>query len=182
MSENTYFLLLVVVATLRMGEVALSRRNAARVLGRGGREVGAGHFPAMVALHALLLAGAATEVALLHRPFVPALGITCLVAYLLAQALRTWVVMTLGERWNIRVIVEPGRPPVTGGPFRFLRHPNYLAVAVEGAALPLIHGAYITAAVFSVLNACLLLLIRIPVEERALAAAAAEPKTPEMQA
>src|SRR5207249_633845 len=86
-----------------------------------------------------------------------------------AQALRYWAVATLGEHWNIRVLVVPGAPPVSGGPYRFVRHPNYLAVMVEMAALPLAVGAWRTAPVASAANA-VLLAIRISVEERALGA------------
>jgi methyltransferase len=88
---------------------------------------------------------------------------------LAAQVLRYWAIRTLGPRWNVRVIVVPGAPVVTGGPYRFLRHPNYVAVVVEGFAIPLIHGAWGTALVFSAANA-LLLVVRIRCEERALAA------------
>jgi len=85
-----------------------------------------------------------------------------------AQALRWWCIVTLGPRWNTRVIVVPGLAPVVAGPYRVLRHPNYLAVAVEGAALPLVHGCWITAVSFTVANA-LLLRVRIRVENEALA-------------
>jgi methyltransferase len=122
----------------------------------------------MAVLHAGLLFGAALEVVVLDRPFVPALGIPMLIVAALAQALRYWAIATLGPRWNVRVIVVPGLPVVARGPYRFLRHPNYLAVVLEGVALPLIHCAFWTALVFTVANAALL-RVRIRVEERALA-------------
>lgn len=155
------------VGVERVVELVVSRRNAAWSLDRGGRETGQGHFPAMVVLHTGLLAGMLVE-AWVRRPEVPAALAWSMFALALAsQALRWWCIATLGRRWSTRVIVVPGLPPVTGGPYRFLRHPNYVAVVVEGIALPLIHGAWITAVVFTVLNA-LLLRVRIRVEEQAL--------------
>jgi methyltransferase len=121
----------------------------------------------MAVLHAAFLFSCALEVVLLRRPFPGALGWTALCAFLLAQVLRYWAIASLGDRWNVRVIVVPGDVPVVRGPYRFLRHPNYLAVAVEMVALPLVHGAFLTAIVFSTLNAALLRL-RIRTEELAL--------------
>ena len=105
------------------------------------------------------------------RPFLPALGLPMLVVVLAAQALRWWCITTLGHQWNTRVIVIPGAPRVTGGPYRLIPHPNYVAVVVEGFALPLVHSAWITALVFTVLNAALL-STRIKVENSALASLA----------
>jgi methyltransferase len=82
--------------------------------------------------------------------------------------LRWWCIATLGQQWNTRVVVVPGAARVAGGPYRFLSHPNYVAVVAEGAALPLVHTAWITALVFSVLNAALL-RTRLKVENAALA-------------
>lgn len=167
-SQLAYFALLSLVAAERLHELRLSRRNAALALARGGIELGREHFGAMRALHAGFLAACALEVALLSRAFEPWLGLPMLALALAAQALRYWAIATLGPRWNVRVIVTPGEPVVTGGPYRWLRHPNYLAVVIEGVALPLIHGAWLTAAAFSAVNAWLL-RTRIRVEERALA-------------
>jgi methyltransferase len=108
-------------------------------------------------------------VAVADRPFVPWLGWPMVAVVLTTQALRWWCVATLGAQWNTRVIVVPDLPLVTDGPYRWLRHPNYLAVTLEVAALPLVHTAWVTAVVFSIANAILLLGWRIPVEERALA-------------
>jgi methyltransferase len=126
----------------------------------------------MVALHTGLLIACPAEVWLADRPFVPALAWPMLAVLAGAQALRWWCIHTLGPRWNTRVIVVPGLPLVTGGPYRWrwLRHPNYVAVVAEGLALPLVHTAWITATVFTVLNA-VLLTVRIRCENRALAAA-----------
>jgi methyltransferase len=95
------------------------------------------------------------------------LAAACLVVVVAAQALRYWAIASLGERWNVRVIVEPGIPVEVHGPYRYLRHPNYVAVVLEGLAVPLVHGAWLTALAFSVSNA-VLLAVRIRCEERAL--------------
>lgn len=165
-------LLLVVVgatAVERVGELVVSARNARWAFARGGVESGRGHFGAMVALHTALLVAPVVEVVVADRPFLPWLGWTALAAVVAAQGLRWWCIATLGRRWNTRVIVVPGLPLVARGPYRVLRHPNYLAVVLEGVALPLVHTAWITALAFTVLNAVLLLGFRIPAEERALA-------------
>ncbi|UFQ20505.1 MULTISPECIES: isoprenylcysteine carboxyl methyltransferase family protein [Streptomyces] len=165
-----YALLVLAVAAERVAELIVARRNAARVLSRGGAEHGQGHYPAMVALHLGLLAACLLEPALADRPFLPALGWPMLALALLAQALRWWCITTLGPYWNTRVIVVPGARLVAAGPYRFLRHPNYAAVAVEITALPLVHSAWLTAAVFTAANAALL-TVRIRCENAALAQA-----------
>jgi len=162
-----YLAFLALLGLERVAELAVSHRNAARTLARGGVEHGKRHFAWMAVLHAAFLPASALEVVLLNRPFLPALGLPMLALALGAQALRYWAVATLGSRWNVRVIVVPGDPPVDGGPYRYLRHPNYLAVVVEGFAVPLVHTAWITAAAFSALNA-VLLGVRIRCEEAAL--------------
>ena len=134
---------------------------------RGGKEFGRAHFPFMVTLHAALLLAAPAEVILLDRPFIPRLGIPMLVVAIGCQGLRWWCIRTLGPRWNTRVIIVAGLPRVTDGPYRWFNHPNYVAVVLEGIALPLIHTAWITALTFTTLNAWLL-SVRIRVEERAL--------------
>jgi methyltransferase len=154
----------------RLYELLLSRRNAEAVLARGGLEVGHAHFRVMAVVHTLFLFSCAAEVVLLGRVFPGALGAASIAAAIAAQALRYWAIRTLGESWNVRIIVVPNAPPVTRGPYRFLRHPNYLAVIVEMIAVPMAHGAWITAVVFSIANA-LLLVLRIRTEERALGAA-----------
>jgi len=163
-----YLAILVLVGVERLIELRISRRNARAALARGALEYGRGHLPFLEALHVAFFAGCAGEVILLGRPFHPGLAIAMIAVAIGAQGLRYWSVVSLGPRWNIRVIVEPGAPRVTTGPYRFLRHPNYLAVALEGIAIPLIHTAWLTAAVFTGLNAWMLLRHRIPCEERAL--------------
>lgn len=162
-----YTALVVLVALQRLAELALSRRNERRLRSRGAVEAGAGHYPWMVALHAAFLASCVAEPWWLGRPFVPALAGAALAVLLAATGLRVWTLRTLGGRWTTRVLVLPGEPLVAGGPYRYLRHPNYLAVVLEMAALPLVHAAWATAVVFSALNA-VLLRVRIRVEERAL--------------
>lgn len=164
-------LLVAATALERLAELVVSARNARWSLARGGVEHGRRHFGPMVALHTGLLLACVGEAHLAHRPFVPVLGWTALALVLASQALRWWCIGTLGHRWNTRVVVVPGLPLVTGGPYRWLRHPNYVAVVVEGLALPLVHTAWVTALTFTLLNALLLLQFRIPTEERALAAA-----------
>ncbi len=168
MSAVLYTLFIALTALERLFEVRLSNRHAAWAFAHGGEELGRSHFPAMVALHTGFLILAPLEVWVLSRAFSPALGFSMLALALGTQALRWWCISTLGPRWNTRVIVVPGLPRITDGPYRWLRHPNYVAVVLEGFALPLIHGAWITAGLFSVLNA-LLLRERIRVEEQAFA-------------
>jgi methyltransferase len=166
----TWFTVLIVAVGLeRLAELVVSTRNAAWSAERGGVETGAGHYPVMVVLHTGLLVGTLAEVWLRRPAFVPALGLTMLALVLAALALRWWCIASLGRQWNTRVIVVPGLPRITGGPYRLLSHPNYVAVVVEGFALPLVHSAWITAVVFTVCNAALL-TVRIGVESRALAA------------
>jgi len=167
-STTAYLLLLGALGAERLFELRLSARHAAWALARGGVEEGRRHFAFMKGLHTAFLFACAAEVVLLRRPFVPALGWPMLALALAAQALRYWAVRSLGPHWNVRVIVVPGAAAVTRGPYRFLRHPNYLAVVIEGFAVPLIHGAWCTAVAFSLVNAALL-AVRIRCEERALA-------------
>jgi methyltransferase len=172
-SQAAYLGLLGLLGAERLVELVLSRRNAARALARGGRETGQGHYRVMVVLHSLFLVSCGAEVLGLGRPFPGTPGYGALAVALGAQALRYWAIASLGERWNTRIIVVPGLAPVTRGPYRWLRHPNYVAVVLELAAVPLLHGAWVTALVFSLANA-LLLRVRIRAEEAALGALYAE--------
>jgi methyltransferase len=164
-----YFALILATGFERLVELVISKRNAEKAFARGGIEYGQRHFPVMVALHTGLLVACAAEVFFLDRPFIPVLGWSMLALVILSQVGRYWVIVSLGEQWNTRVIVVPGAGRVRSrGLYKFLRHPNYVIVAVEGIALPLVHSAWITAVVFTVLNAILLLRFRIPVENDAL--------------
>lgn len=165
-----YTVLVLATGGERIAELVVSARNARWSFARGGVEYGRRHFPPMVALHTGLLLACLAEVWLLGRPFLPWLGWPMLALVAASQALRWWCIATLGPRWNTRVIVVPGLPLIARGPYRWLRHPNYVAVVVEGFALPLVHTAWLTAATFSVLNAVLLLAFRLPCENRALTA------------
>lgn len=163
-----YVILVALTAVERLAELVVSQRNAAWSFARGGIESGKGHFPAMVLLHTGLLVACVVEVIVADRPFLPWLGWPMLILVLASQALRWWCIATLGPRWNTRVIVVPDLPLVARGPYRWIPHPNYVAVVVEGFALPLVHTAWTTALAFTILNAWLLLGFRIPAEERAL--------------
>ena len=121
----------------------------------------------MVILHSTLLVGCIIEPAALHRPFIPWLGWPMVAVLFLSQGLRWWCVTSLGPRWNTRVIILPNQPLVRRGPYRWLNHPNYVAVVAEGFALPLVHTAWLTALSFTVANA-ILLTVRLRVENSAL--------------
>lgn len=165
---SAYLLLLSVVAVQRLAELRVSRRNTRWALARGGLEFGHGQLAAMKILHTAFLIGCGVEVVALHRPFVASVAVPMLILLVACQGVRFWTMRALGPRWNTRVIVVPDMAPVTSGPYRWLRHPNYLAVAVEGIALPLVHGAWITAVAFTLANT-VLLARRIRCEDRALA-------------
>lgn len=172
-SQELYFGFLGLLGLERLGELLLSLRNARQARAAGALEAGRGHYPVMVAFHSLFLLSCGAEVLLVPRSFPGALGWVALAVALAAQALRYWAVASLGVRWNTRVLVWPGVPPVTSGPYRFLRHPNYLAVVLEMVAVPLVYGAWVTAVVFSLGNV-LLLRVRIRAEEEALGPSWAE--------
>ncbi|CAN5781994.1 isoprenylcysteine carboxyl methyltransferase family protein [soil metagenome] len=162
-----YYLLILAVAAERVVELVVSKRNAKVAFANGGKEFGRSHYPVMVAIHTALLVGCVVEVWALHRPFIPWLGWPMLAVAIAAQVLRWWCITTLGERWNTLVIVVPGAPLVRRGPYRWLHHPNYVAVVAEGIALPLVHSAWLTAICFTLANAWLL-TVRIRVENEAL--------------
>ena len=160
-------MLIVLVGLERVAELIVSRRNLRWSRERGGLEYGRGHYPVMVLLHLGLLVGALVEVHLAGHPMILGLAVPMLLVVLGAQALRWWCITSLGPRWNTRVVIVPGLPQVTGGPYARLSHPNYVAVVVEGVALPLVSSAWVTALVFTTLNAALL-AVRIRTEDAAL--------------
>jgi methyltransferase len=166
-SERAYLALLAMLAGERMFELLLSRRNALRAFASGAVEAGQGHFAVMAVFHAAFIASCAAESIFVDHAIAPAVSIAALAFAAGAQVLRYAAVMTLGDRWNTRIIVTPGAAPVTGGIYRWVRHPNYIAVALELAAIPMIRGCWITALAFSVGNA-VMMAVRIPAEERAL--------------
>ena len=153
----------LLVALQRLAELGYARRNAQCLLAAGGVEHGAGHYPLFVALHGTWLAALFVMVPAEAPADWGLLGL-----YGLLQLGRLWVIASLGRRWTARVIVVPGAPLVTRGPYRFLRHPNYLVVALEIPVLPLAFGAWQIALGFGLANLALLAW-RIRIEERALA-------------
>lgn len=159
-------LLIPLVILQRLGELVLAKRNERWLRAQGAVEVGADHYPAIVALHTLWLAGMIVEIIFLARELSP-FSLPLLLIFLAAQGLRYWTIRTLGRRWTTRIMVLPGAPLVTSGPFRYIRHPNYLAVIIEILIFPMIFGAYVTAITASIVNA-LLLRIRIRAEEKGL--------------
>jgi methyltransferase len=162
-----YYLFILAIGVERLVELVIAQRNAKWSLAHGGKEFGRDHYPAMVSMHALLLVSCIVEVWDLHRPFIPWLGWPMVAVVALSTVVRWRCVTVLGKRWNPRLIVIPGAPLVQHGLYRWLRHPNYTAVAAEVAALPLIHSAWLTAIVFSIANA-LVLDVRIRAENAAL--------------
>lgn len=169
MVTATYVFLVMAVAIQRALELRVSRLNERDLKARGGSEHAPEQLPLMAGLHAAWLLSAVLEVLLLDRPFYGWLAALALLDFCAGQALRWAAMNTLGSRWTVGVMTVPGERPVTTGVFRYLRHPYYLGVILEIAALPLIHSAYLTAILFSVANA-VLLRRRVEVEERALAA------------
>lgn len=168
-TRTLFYALLALLAGQRLLELRLSKQNEERLLQQGGREHAAEHFGVMKLLHTGWFVAMIAEVAWLRRPFRPALAAIAGLAALLGQALRYAAIRTLGRRWTVRVVTMPDRPPVRRGIYRYLRHPNYLGVVLEIAAVPLLHTAYLTSLAFSIANA-LLLLVRIRAEEAALEA------------
>lgn len=166
-SPRIYLAILAALTAERVFELWLARRNAQRAFANGAMEAGRSHYKVMVAFHSVFLISCVAASLVPTRPFPPVLAAIALSGEVAAQALRYWCIATLGENWNTRIIVVPFRKPVTSGPYRYLRHPNYVAVTMEMACVPLIRGLIITAVVFSIGNA-LLLARRIPLEESAL--------------
>ena len=171
-SRMVFTLLVIVIAIQRVWELGVSTRHLRVLKARGAIEVGTAHYPWMVALHTAFLFSCVTEVWLLDRPWRPVIAGFTVIILGGALALRWWTLATLGDRWTTRVLVVPGEELVSSGPYRWLRHPNYLVVVMEIAAIPMIHCAWLTAAVFTVAN-LVLLRERIRVEEGALSGLAA---------
>ncbi len=171
LAQGLFFGLIAVVLVQRIAELRLARRNEAWARSQAAREFGAGHYPLFFVLHGGWGIGWITEAAI-RGPELAASWWGWVVGFVIAEGLRYWAIATLGQRWNTRILVIDGLPAIRTGPYRFLAHPNYLAVAIELICIPMVFGAWITAAVASVLNAALLLGIRIPAEQRAVREAA----------
>lgn len=165
-ATEMFIVLIIFLVAQRVSELVVSERNQRWAMSRGGIETGRGQYSVIVILHALFLLSLVLERQYLPRGWDPLwpfwLGIL-----ILSQLLRAWSELSLGRSWNTRIIVIPGARPVLKGPYRFIRHPNYVAVVIEILAIPMLCGAYLTAGAFSVLNA-VVLYWRIREEERAL--------------
>lgn len=153
----------------RLIELGIARSHARFILSLGGREAGAEHYKYIVGLHVLFLLSLWVETNGGHHPLAPLWWVPFSL-FLLAQVGRYWCIRTLGKFWNTRIYILPGAPRIKHGPYRYLRHPNYWIVVIELLTLPLTFSAYWTAAIFTIANLWLLLRVRIPAEERALAA------------
>lgn len=167
-SEFGFTLIILLVACERIVELVVSKRNLDWSFSRGGVEYGRSHYKYMVVIHALLLGGALAEV-WTSRPILnPVLFYGFFALAMGSQALRWWCIGTLGKRWNTLVVIIPGLAVVTGGPYRWLKHPNYVAVVIEGIALPMVGFAWRTAIIFTILN-IFVLSARLKSENAALA-------------
>ena len=166
MNGAVLVLAVALVGVQRLVELVLARRNERRARARGAVERGRSHYLFIVALHSLWLLATLIE-GLLRGPELPALWPVPLALFLLVQPLRYWALVSLGERWNTKILVVPGAKPIRRGPYKYLSHPNYVVVVVEILTFPLIFGAWVTALVFTVLNAAVL-WVRVREENRAL--------------
>lgn len=164
-----YISLLVLVGIERLGEVAVSRRHQRKMKAQGAQKIVEPHFPWLVAFHTVILVAAGAEVLFLHRPLIPALAIAMMVLFILSNAIRYWVIFLLGGLWNIQIMDSARLGIVTSGPYRWVRHPNYVGVVLEVFSLPMIHTAWITA-VFGTLVYFEILRRRITIEDRVLLA------------
>jgi len=166
-SVYSFLALLLAVGSLRLVEMRLSRQHQKEMASRGAAKVDEPKFRWMVLLHTAVLIGAALEVVFLKRPFLPWLAAPMFAIFLAANALRWWVIRSLGAHWNVQVVDSTRLGVVTSGPFRYVRHPNYAAVFAELLALPLIHTAWITAAAGAIAHIGVLAQ-RLSTEERVL--------------
>lgn len=167
MSRIAYIVLLGAVGAGRFLELWISRRNQRRLIAKGAVSLQEPNYPWMVAVHTAVLIAAGLEVILLKRPFIPALAIPMSILFLLANALRWWVIRILGDHWNVQLVDSTRLGVVTGGPYRWVRHPNYLGVFVELVTLALIHTAWVTS-LFAAVGYGLVLRSRLVIEDRAL--------------
>ncbi|MDF2679840.1 MAG: hypothetical protein K0R47_1030 [Brevibacillus sp.] len=163
-----FWIVLGILLLQRVGELFLAARNARIIRSMGGHEIGAEHYLYIVALHTLFFASLILEVTMSPPFSLPPWWLLSFGFFLVAQILRYWCIRSLGVRWNTRILILPDSPPMIRGPYRFIRHPNYLVVAIELFALPMTFGASLTAFSFTLLNGWLLLRIRIPMEEKAV--------------
>lgn len=168
---NTYLaftLLIVIVAIERIIELVISKRNLSWSFSQGGIEYGRSHYKYMVALHVFLLGGALAEVWITRPTLNPTFSWIMFALAMASQALRWWCIASLGKRWNTLVVIVPGMPVSKSGPYKWFKHPNYVAVVIEGFALPMVGFAWMTALIFTILNAGVLTM-RLRSENAALA-------------
>ena len=169
LTRAAYLGLLVAVGVVRLAELRVSRKHQRLLLAKGAQIAADPSFRWMVLLHVGVLVTAGAEVWFWRRPFIPALAAVCVLLFLLANGMRWWVIHTLGRQWSVEVIDSGALGVVDRGPYRFIRHPNYTAVFVEMLALPLIHTAWLTAAVSTPAH-WLILRARVKTEDRVLMA------------
>ncbi|KKK37705.1 hypothetical protein WQ57_13025 [Mesobacillus campisalis] len=162
-----FFLFIGFIIIQRLTELAIARKNEKWMKSQGGLEFGSGHYPAMVMIHSAFILSTIAEVVILDREL-SAFWPLLIVLFVLTQLMRVWALLSLGPFWNTKIIVLPGAKVVKKGPYRFIKHPNYVIVALELIVIPLMFNAYWTAAVFTLLN-MIILSVRIPEEEKALA-------------
>ena len=160
--------LITFVVAQRLVELIIAKRNEKVLKKKGAIEVGEEHYKWIILLHVLFFASLIVEVYVRHIQFTY-WSFVPLALFIAAQSLRLWSLYTLGEFWNTKIIVLPGESVIASGPYRYLKHPNYLVVAIEIFTLPLMFHAYFTMIAFSLLNALVIVMIRIPDEEKALA-------------
>lgn len=168
-TEIGFIALVALVGILRVAELRISRKHQRQMVSEGASRVREERFGAMVSLHAAVLIGAVVEVVLLHRPFYAALAVPMCAIFVASNAVRVWVIRTLGRHWNVQVMNSAPLGVVSSGPYRWVRHPNYSAVFVELIALPLIHTAWITA-IFAAIGNALVLRWRLKAEDPMLLA------------
>lgn len=161
-----FSIVISIVILQRLIELLIARRNEKWMLSQGAFEVGASHYPIMVAMHVTFFVSLLLEVMIFERALSP-IWIALLGVFLLAQAARIWCLLSLGKFWNTKIIILPGADVIRRGPYKWLRHPNYLIVTIELLVLPLLFGAYSTAFLYTLLNVWML-SVRIPAEEKAL--------------
>lgn len=163
-----FTLIILLVAGERIVELVISKRNLDWSFAQGGVEYGRSHYKYMVVIHTFLLIGALVEVWASRPNLQPLLFWGFFALAMGSQALRWWCIGTLGKRWNTLVVIIPGLSAISGGPYRWLKHPNYVAVVIEGIALPMVGSAWRTALIFTVLN-IFVLSARLKSENAALA-------------
>ncbi len=161
-----FWIVISIVILQRLAELFIAKNNEKRMKAQGAFEAGARHYPAIVLLHTAFFVSLLLEV-LIRKPALSPIWGILLTIFLLTQVLRVWCLASLGKYWNTKIIILPGADVVMKGPYKFIRHPNYMIVATEILVLPMIFGAYITAIVFTLLNAWMM-SVRIPQEEQAL--------------